>query len=197
MIQIFGDFLENLPPEHDYLDIGFSASSRPIKQRWRNNRLSAHFVADYLSTFLPFDDDDESSHERKQEECKGAVTYIANELLENAMKFHSPNENLPVKFGIHFIEKPEIKIVLFVTNAVAGVAQEKYQTFIQELMNTDPAELYVRQLEKSVEEDNNETSGLGLITMMNDYAAKLGWKFERLPEKSNAVAVTTLVQIAV
>ncbi|HAG84909.1 MAG TPA: ATP-binding protein [Cyanobacteria bacterium UBA11162] len=196
MAQIFGDFIENLPPGHDYLDIGFSASSRPIKQRWRNNRLSAYFVADYLSTFLPVDDDDPGS-DRRQEECKGAVSYIANELLENAMKFHSPNQQHPVRFGIHFIEDPEVTVVLFATNAITNPMQDKYQSFIEELLASDPEELYVHQLEQSAEEENTHSSGLGLLTMINDYSAKLGWKFEAIGNNPDAIAVTTLVQVVV
>lgn len=195
-MQIFGDFIDNLPPNYDYLDIGFSANSRPIKQRWRNNRLSAHFVADYLATFLPVSDDDPRS-ERRKEECKGAVSYIANELLENAMKFSSLNEEHPVKFGIHFIEDPEMTVVLFTRNNITAEVQNKFQTFIQELLSSDPGELYLLQLERSAEEDSSHNSGLGFLTMINDYSAKLGWKFELLKDKTDKMAVTTLVQIQV
>lgn len=196
MVQIFGDFIDNLPPGHDYLDIGFSANSRPIKQRWRANRLSAHFVADYLSTFLPVSDDN-PHNARKKEEYKGAVSYIANELLENAMKFHAQTEGYPVKFGIHFIEYPEMKIVLFATNAITPPMQDKFQSFIKELISSDPGELYISQIERSAEEENAENSGLGFLTMINDYSAKIGWKFEGLSDEFNLIAVTTLVQIAI
>jgi len=197
IVQIFGNFIDNLPPGHDYLDIGFSAGSRPIKQRWRNNRLSAYFVADYLSTFIPVDDDDDPRSERRKEECKGAVSYIANELLENAMKFHNPIGNSPIRFGIHFVEDPEMTVVLFATNAIASSIQDKYQTFIQELISSDPQELYLHQLEQSAEEENVESSGLGLLMMINDYSAKLGWKFETIKDNPDAITVTTLVQLAV
>jgi hypothetical protein len=194
-VQTFGDFIEDLPLCEDYLDIGFSASSRPIKQRWRNNRLSAHFVADYLSTFLPVDDDDPSS-ERRNEGCKGAVAYIANELLENAMKFHRPTGKCPVRFGLHFLEDTELSIILFTTNAIALAGQEKYQAFIKELLASDPSEFYILQIERSAEEDSH-SSGLGFLTMINDYSAKVGWKFEAKPDNPDAIAVTTLVRLSV
>jgi hypothetical protein len=197
MSQIFGDFIEDLPVCEDYLDIGFSAGSRPIRHRWRNNRLSAHFVADYLLTFLPVDDENPSS-ERRNEECRGAITYIANELLENAIKFHSPRGKSPVRFGIHFIEEPKIKIILFATNAIAVENQVKYQSFIEKLITADPGELYIHQLESSAEEgENSQSSGLGLLTMIHDYNAKIGWKFEDIPDIADAIAVTTLVQLDV
>ncbi len=64
----------------------FSPSLLPPQQRWRNNGLSADFLADYVTTFFPKDEADPASAER-QSTVKGAVNYIANELLENAMKY--------------------------------------------------------------------------------------------------------------
>lgn len=194
MVQIFGDFIDNLPPGHDYLDIGFSANSRPIQQRWRTNRLSAHFVAEYLSTFIPVSDDEPDSN-RQKDECRSAVSYIANELLENAMKFSIQDVNYPVRFGIHFIENPTMKIVLFTINAIAPLAQDKFYSFIQELLESDPNELYLRQLERSAESDQDTSSGLGFLTMINDYQAQIGWKFQPLPSNQGLVQVTTLVQV--
>ncbi|MDF5731046.1 MAG: hypothetical protein PUP92_24340 [Rhizonema sp. PD38] len=49
MAQIFGDFIEQFPTDHDSLELTFAPDSRPIKQRWRNNRLSAHFLASIIS----------------------------------------------------------------------------------------------------------------------------------------------------
>lgn len=91
MVQIFGDFLKRKEASCEYLKIAFSPTSIPTQQRWRNNGLSADFLADYLSTFFP--GEDPTSTERKAE-IKGAVSYIANELLENAMKFsYAPSQH--------------------------------------------------------------------------------------------------------
>lgn len=196
MVEIFGDFIDNLPICEDYLDIGFSAASHPIKKRWKTNRLSAHFVADYLAVFLPVNNDENAASDRRNEQCKGAVAYIANELLENAMKFHNPKGTSPVRFGIHFAEEPELQIFLFATNAIAPEKKHKYQIFIQELIGSDPQKLYIDQLERNAEEEDNQTSGLGLLTMINDYGAKIGWKFETMSDSDDAIAVTTLVQLS-
>ena len=195
MVQMYGDFIDNLPVCEDYLDIGFSAASHLIKKRWKTNRLSAHFVADYLAVFLPVNDED-PGNERRNEQCKGAVAYIANELLENAMKFHSQTGKSPVRFGIHFMEEPELKIILFASNAIALQNKDKYQAFIEELIASDPQELYILQLERSAEDEDNQTSGLGLLTMINDYGAKIGWKFETMCDHPDAIAVTTMVQLS-
>lgn len=196
MTQILGDFIEEFPPEHDSLELTFTPSSRPIKQRWRNNRLSAHFVADYLSSFLPLDEEDANSEQRIKH-SKGAVSYVANELLENAIKFTDDNDIYKVKFGIHFIEDVEVIAVIFATNCANSKAVNKLQTFIQELLSSDdPNELYLQQLEKNVETES-ETSGLGLLTMVNDYSAKMGWRFETIPDSLDIMLVTTVAQIIV
>ncbi|MEG4091615.1 DUF6272 family protein [Microcoleus sp. Pol12B4] len=194
MTQIFGEFIEDFPPEHDSLELTFTPSSRPIKQRWRNNRLSAHFVADYLSSFLPVDEEDASS-EKRIKESKGAVSYVANELLENAIKFNNDDTHYKVRFGIHFIGETEVTAVIFASNSVTSEGASKLKEFIEEIMASDPNELYLQQLEKNAESES-DTSGLGLLTMINDYSAKIGWKFQPRPD-SDTIILTTVVQIRV
>ena len=193
MAQIFGDFIEQFPPEHDSLELTFTPDSRPIKQRWRNNRLSAHFLADYFSNFLPVDEDD-LTQARQLKETQAAVVFVANELLENAMKFNDATTHSKVRFGIHFVEEDQITAVLFATNSISAAGVDKFQTFIQELLVSDPNELYVQQVEKSAEE-NSEASGLGFLTMINDYSARLGWKF--VQEMPNTITVTAMALLPV
>ena len=198
MIQLFGSFIDNFPPEHDCLELSFTPSYRPIKKRWRNNRLSANFLADYFSNFLPFDESN-PLYEKRMKDSKAAVSYVANELLENAMKFHEEGSHAKVKFGVHFLEQQDSVIaVIFTTNSVTLGMAEAFQSFIQELLSSDPSELYIQQVERSVETKGG-ASGLGLLTMLSDYSAKLGWKFEALNDLSDTefVLVTTMAQIEV
>lgn len=195
--QVFGDFINTLPPEHDSLELTFTPSSRPLKQRWKNNRLSAHFVADYFTNFLPVDEGNPSQI-RRIKESKAAVTYIANELLENAIKFNDESSKYKVKFGIHFLEEDQdVVVAIYTVNSVQINQIEKLKAFIDELLSCDdPGELYVRQIEKSVEEDT-KASGLGLLTMMNDYSAKVGWKLETIQSDPLVMTVTTMAQVPV
>lgn len=196
MTQVFGEFIEHFPPEQDSLELTFTPSSRPIKKRWRNNRLSAHFVADYFTNFLPVDED-ESDQKQRLKESKNAVTYVANELLENAMKFHDEQSKNKVKFGIHFLEgEADVTAIIFATNNVKPGGADKLKAFIEELLSSDPNDMYVSQIEKSAEEDS-EASGLGLLTMVNDYSAKIGWKLEAVQGESPATIVTTMAQVPV
>ncbi len=189
---ILGDFIQNLSPSQEYLILSFSPSSIPLRQRWRNNCLSADFLADYLSTFFLGSNDQEPDSD-KQAEVKSAVSYIANELLENGMKYSTQLSSLPISIQIHL--NPEL-IIFQLTNSILAERTPKFQDQIQILLDSDPHELYLAKLERNALSENNE-SGLGLLTMLTDYGVKLGWKFEMLPQKPKEVSVTTMVQLSI
>ena len=190
MSQVFGDFVENLPSSQEYLLISFSPSSTSLTQRWRNNGLSADFLADYLSSFFPVSDTDPASLER-QAEVKSAVSYIANELLENAMKY-SYQSSSSISMGLYLSEG---NIVFQLTNSIQASSVKKFQQHIQELLTSDPSELYIRQIEKNALNGNSTEAGLGFLTMLNDYGAKLGWKFETF--STQEASVTTMVHLTI
>lgn len=192
MAQIFGDFNEQLGHSDEYLVIGFSPSSAPLKQCWRNNGLSADFLADYVTTFFPVDDATVGSLNR-QAEIKGAVAYIANELLENAIKFNDSATQFPISISLQLYND---RIVIIITNTISPTDVLKFQQFIQKLQSEDPQELYIHQLEHNAAAES-EHSGLGLLTMINDYTAKIGWKFETVQITPSVTKVTTMVQLDV
>lgn len=189
--KIYGDFIQNLPPSQEYLILSFSPGSIPLRQRWRNNCLSADFLADYFSTFF-LTEQEQAGKSTKQVEVQSAVSYIANELLENAMKYGCETSPVPISIQIHL--NPNL-IVFELTNSIRLEQTSKFQEHIDKLITSDSEELYISQLEKNAINESNEESGLGFLTMLNDYGAKLGWKFEDLPEQAQELAVTTMVQL--
>ncbi|AFZ16646.1 DUF6272 family protein [Allocoleopsis franciscana] len=193
MTQIFGDFTDTLPDGQEGLTMVFSPTSVPLKQRWRNNGLSADFMADYFATFFP-GSEEANCETVTQEQVKSAVSFIANELLENAMKFN--DESLPQPISIR-LQMDSHRLVFLATNSVHPQRAKQFQQFIQELTTSDPSELYLCHLEKDPEDTNENLSGLGLLTMINDYQAKLGWKFEMVDQNPDEIAVTTMVQLTV
>jgi hypothetical protein len=192
MTKIFGQFSEQAFSSEEYLILGFSPSSIPLQQRWRNNGLSADFLADYMTTFFP--NDTNADGVEKQDEIKSAVSYIANELLENAMKFNDPNSQYPISIQIQLHSD---HIVFSVTNSISPKASETFQAYIQKLIDSDPQELYLQQLEDNAQEENSGSSGLGLLTMLNDYMAKVGWKFQTIKKEQEILTVTTMVQFII
>lgn len=187
MPDILGEFLEDLPHNTEFLLLGFSPGSLPIQQRWRNNGLSADFLADYMTTFFP------GQSGSKLADIKNTVSYIANELLENAMKYSEDSCNKPISIGLHLFDD---RFVFLSSNPVAETAVAKFQGYLQELLTGDPYELYIQKLEENSESETNVHSGLGYLTMINDYHARLGWRFRLYDDQPSVVEVATMVQVS-
>jgi hypothetical protein len=190
MAQTFGDFVELLAGDGEYLKIGFHPSSIPLQQRWRNNGLSADFLADYLSTFFP--GEDLASAER-QSQIKDAVGYIANELLENCMKYsHASRQHL---VSIEMFLEPGA-ITLYTSNGIAPARIVPFQAFIRRLLTEDIDALYTEQLERNADDDEGSSaSGMGFLTMLSDYGVKIAWNFSAPSQPGDDVAVTTMVRM--
>lgn len=192
MAETFGnyeDISQARTQNQEFLNLSFSPSSIPIKQRWRNNGLSADFLGDYFTTFFPKSEEDPASL-RRQNEIKNAVSYIANELLENAMKFSDEGLNHTISIRL-LLDKD--RIIFSETNGVSREQADSFRAFINKMMNEDPNELYIQQLEENAMTDSS--AGLGYLTMVNDYGAELAWYFDDQGE--NGVTVTTEVKVAV
>ena len=192
MAETFGnyeDISQARTQNQEFLNLSFSPSSIPIKQRWRNNGLSADFLGDYFTTFFPKSEEDPASL-RRQNEIKNAVSYIANELLENAMKFSDEGLNHTISIRL-LLDKD--RIFFSETNGVSREQADSFRAFINKMMNEDPNELYIQQLEENAMTDSS--AGLGYLTMVNDYGAELAWYFDDQGE--NGMAVTTEVKVAV
>jgi len=194
MSQIFGNYIAPHTQHDDYLHIGFSPTSIPLKQRWRNNGLSADFLAEYLSSFYPVDSNDLEALQQHKE-LRASVGHVANELMENAMKYNDKASSLPIHVQLH-LHIDYLRI--YVINSLSTEHQAKFQTFIKKLLSNDPKMLYLQLIEASSQDQTLETSGLGLLSLLDDYQATLGWEFrpsQQAPER--VVLVTTMAQLSV
>jgi len=189
MTKVFGDFVEAEYAKQECLLIHFSPTSIPLQQRWRNNGLSADFLSEYWATFFPAHD---IPSQRRQLEVKGTIGYIANELLENMMKFSYKPADHPVSLGLYLYQD---EFRFHTRNAIAPQAVEPFQTYIQRLLTEDTQEMYLRQMEiNALAEESSGGSHLGLLTMINDYDARIAWKFET-DSRDSVVIVITMTQL--
>ena len=193
MSQIFGDFTEKLPTCQEYIVVGFSPGAAGIEHRWRNNGLSADFLAVYLMTFFP-ENGSFSSSDTPPLEIKSAVSYIANELLENAIKFNCDFSPEPILIQLQVL--PE-QLVFTTTNSIDPQTINSFQGFLTELVESDPQELYMSTLEKSAIAGDRFESHIGYLTMMTDYGVKLGWKFDQTSTDPEVTLVTTMVKLLI
>ncbi|MCC5857921.1 MAG: ATP-binding protein [Ectothiorhodospiraceae bacterium] len=190
MAEEYGEFRAlRYDRETESLNLSFWPGSVPLQQRWRNNGLSADFLGDYVTTFFPLEDDNPAARAR-QNEIRGAVAFIANELLENAMKFH--DGRLPEPITVHLNLQPE-RILLQQSNGVSAEAAEDFRAFVQRLRDNDPGELYIQQLEESALSEGS--AGVGYLTMINDYQAELAWRFDALPDPGFRVTTQVMIRI--
>jgi hypothetical protein len=191
-MQTFGKFKDDIPESQEYLTLNFTPSSTPQRQqRWQNYGLSADFLGDYFATFFPGEDVPESSINLK-DTVKATVSYIANELLENAVKYSVPSTHLPISITLHLFDQDIIfKIANYADRAVA----QKYQEFVQKLQSADIGELYTQQLEKTALGEGG--SSMGILTVIHDYAAQGGWSFEPLVDNPAVSKVTVMMHLVV
>jgi hypothetical protein len=201
MSQTFGDFVEDFSERSEFLVLGFSPSSMPIQQRWKTNGLSADFLGDYVKNFFP---GDTSAALNRQTEIAAAVSFVANELLENAMKYSDISAGLPINLEVHLFSD---RLIFVSKNSLYAETIDEFQTYIKNILTGDFAEMYVEQIEKSSTGENTGNSGLGYLTMLMDYEALLGWKFTSSPTTETfndsressltdiVTIVTTMVQL--
>ena len=191
MNQKFGDFVEQQAGDGEYLKIGFRPASITLQQRWRNNGLSADFLAGYLSTFFPGED---IAATTRQAGIKDAISFIANELLENAMKFSYATSLHTVTIEM-FLDADAVR--LYTANGIAPDNVAPFQEFIGKVLTSDTNELYIEQLERNATAENDTGSGLGFLTMINDYGANLAWNFTSHAQDAEQTLLTTMVRLPI
>jgi len=192
-VEIFGHFIEKMPDNCEHLTIVFSPTSVPLKQRWRNNGLSADFIADYLQTFFVSSDTD-NGKELISHETKYMAKYVVNELLENAMKFSEQNVHYPTRISLYLLKK---QLVFYVTNTVNAQSAENFKQLIKTILDSDPQSLYFSQMEaNALDESEHAQSGLGFLSMICDYSTQLSWKFEII-DAPPVMQVTTMATLTI
>lgn len=193
MAEFFGDFIEPRSDDVEYLIVGFSSASLPLKQRWKNKGLSADFIAGYLQTFFvgrQVQGEALLNGETIPAHSRNATKYIANELLENAMKFSDESAKFSTRISFYLHED---NLIFYVTNSITEDNKAKFQNYIRKLLNSDANTLYIEQMEANALDPDSTASGLGFLSMICDYSAKLAWKFDQLEKDDKGEKVVSTV----
>lgn len=186
MGETFGDFVEPVSA-----DCCLSILMSPEASRhWANNGLSAEYVADYVKVLLSADGDEAGETTAA---TRDAVSYVTNELLENAMKYSDTNSHHPVTVTMQLATG---KVLIYVTNATPKASLQRFRNLIRKLLSEDPTELYMAQITRNAENPTSGGSGLGYFSILSDYDAELAWRFQSSPDEPATVEVTTMVELA-
>jgi hypothetical protein len=89
------------------------------------------------------------------------------------------------------VELAKDHITVSASNGAGARQAQHYKAFVEHLLKGDPDDLMLRQQEESAKSTESTASCLGLLTMINDYGAQLGWRFDVHPVQWEIMAVTT------
>lgn len=188
--QIYGSYLE--PDEQvPYIKMDFLLGQKDVNDRWSNNDLSANFLAAYLPTLLAA----KGSEHRLESmaETQEMVSYVANELLENTMKYSNKLAEYEFDIGLYLHDN---HLRIYVNNPVLDATLPTFQSWINLLLAANPHELQLKQIRQNVDGSTGRAR-LGYLTMLTGYQATLAWKFVAFTDTSNLVEVTTLAQLPI
>ncbi|RCW81539.1 slr1658 superfamily regulator [Phyllobacterium bourgognense] len=141
----------------------------PLDISWHHCATTSDFIADLFA--LRF-----QSSRNDYKEVRHSVGYLVNELMENAVKFRAPGE-IMVEASMD-AESFKVKI----SNVVDSETAAEFQSLLSEITVGDPAELLIQRLEANAADPEATGSGLGLLTLMSDYGARLAWIFSPADE---------------
>ena len=132
-----------------------------------------------------------SSHRQSvyldREEVEDAINYILLELIENALKYSLRDDDVDVDLEI---QTDEMRFI--VANPIQAAAIGRLETTFHELYSDDPADLLVRRIEENAANPESLESGLGLLTILSDYSARVAWEFTASPHSNRArLTITT------
>ena len=137
-----------------------------LELRWFHCSETAEFLGDYFSVQA-------RTAKLNGRDAQHSIGYMANEILENAVKFRA--------LGLGDIEIEATlqgnAFAMQVTHFVEASVGERFQILLAELLTRDPGELLIERIEANAADNSSGGSGLGILTLMSDYGASLGWSF--------------------
>ena len=116
-----------------------------------------------------------------------SISYLVNELVENAVKFHTEGD-VEIEAGIDGDD-----FVFKIGNWIAPETATRFQGLLREITSGDPGEMLIERIEANAAGAGG--SGLGLLTLMSDYGAKLTWTFRSSDVPGSPVYTETLARL--
>ncbi|MBX4888789.1 slr1658 superfamily regulator [Rhizobium bangladeshense] len=155
-------------------------SDGPLQLGWKHSGMTSDFIAEIMA--LPY------ARSRKDYlQAHHDIGYLSNELIENAVKFRQPGEIL-IEAGM-----VEGSFLIRVKNAIDSETSSRFQQLLHRLQLKDPGVLLLEQIETNAISPESG-SGLGLLTLLSDYDARMAWTFEE--NKDEHIILTTTAAVA-
>ena len=174
MSAIFGQFDESMDFRQNHLKLRLSEDC--LQAHWGHSSLLSDFLADYYGYLAPGKAGEAVA---RRNEWMHTIRYLINELMENAIKFRKGGD---VSVAVDYSGQA---LTFLISNRVSQEGLEHFQELLSEICEGDPGELLLAKIEQNaLDPDRGQESGLGFLTLMNDYGVGLGWQF--LPDPVDA-----------
>lgn len=162
MNQTFGDTTRN--NGSSAFSMRIVISDGPLGLSWKHASETCEFLGDVFAL-------QHAKGGADYNDARHSIIYLVNELLENAIKFRVPG-SIRVDCSLE-----SGNFELTVSNDAEPEVAKRFQSLIEEITSRDPGELLIERIEANAADESSSGSGLGLLTLMNDYGARLGWDF--------------------
>jgi hypothetical protein len=153
-------------------ETALALSCTDMLQHWRRVSLSSDFLAKYYSFYFPYRE--KAKGRISRETAENSISFVLNELIENTAKYSNTSDTV-VRVRVLLLERT---ILLEVSNAVSAALADEFQASMREVLAGNTEELYISKLEANLQGARSD-SGLGFLTLINDYQVQLGFKFEK------------------
>jgi hypothetical protein len=140
----------------------------PLEFGWMHCGMTAEFLGNFLAGLA-------ARKSLDANDVRHSVGYLANELIENAVKFRAPGAgDIVIEAGLR-----DSLFELVLANFATEDTTVRFQALLEEIVSRDPGELLIERIEANASDGSASGSGLGILTLMNDYGVRLGWTFEQ------------------
>ncbi len=183
-----GDYIDNI--RHESLPLSLKLGHEELERNW------AHVgeTADYLIQYLKQNQDTgdrQAINQRNHDSDKARVlnssaNYIANELLENAIKY-AQGGKIRTSAGIE-----DHHWVILVSHETDSAHRAELETFIDTLETSDADELMTDRIMSNANAPDGSGSGLGLLSIVADHKGRVGWKFDTRHDRH---IISTMVRL--
>ncbi len=179
---------EAIEPSHREMRLTLLPATFAIP--WAQSSATSTFAADYFQRVSRCGGRVTDPIDKAQ--FHGSISYVLNELLENALKFHQGDEPITLELGLR-----DDALLFAIANTIAHKDAEALPAIFTPLVEGDPIDLFMERVEANAESDSGDESGLGFLTMQMDYEVTLGWWLHTSEQHTDFVRVTTLAQLPI
>lgn len=154
--------------------------AEPLELSWHHCGVTSDFIGEYFSRACGQNVD--------PVDARHSISYMINEILENAVKFRHGGD---VEINSS-LENDTFEIQIM--NRIDPQTAAGFRDHLAKLLEREPGELLLERIEENALNPESTGSGLGILTLMSDYGARLGWSFAT-GRVSEGVELTTYASL--